>query len=215
MVEAAKLQSHNKLLESYGNLIDTYYDSKKFADAARVCKELLDLKTDDGKPRIVLRAYTEADGETDFFKDDAFDSAKRLRPSVHAYLCSGPGQARQVRPGSQAGRRPAQGTSHWLELQLKGRILHEAGRYEEAVKVYEEVLARSPRTRIWTPSNVTNYLEQLSLLAQRVLIDMNKIDEASDMLQKLIDGSPRNPSYYNDLGYIWANKNMPCPRRRS
>ena len=127
MVEAAKLQSHNKLLESYGSLIDAYYDSKKFADAARVCKELLDLKTDDGKPRIVLRAYTEA---------TAKPTSSRMMPSTRpngsaqraAYLCSGPGQARKY---DQALKlvddllKDKQTTGS--NLQLKGRILHEAG----------------------------------------------------------------------------------------
>src|SRR4051794_38920444 len=63
---AAKLQSPQKLLESYGGLIDVLYEAKKYPESAAVCRELLELKTDDGKPRIVVRAYTNRFGEYDF-----------------------------------------------------------------------------------------------------------------------------------------------------
>ena len=51
---AVKLQSPQKLTESYGGLIDLYYDAKKYAEAAKVCREVLELKTTDGKPRDVF-----------------------------------------------------------------------------------------------------------------------------------------------------------------
>lgn len=106
--KAAKLQSVRKLLQSYGGLIELYYENKQFGDSARVCRELLDLKTDDGKPRIVYRAIKTRNGGVDFVEDDAFDSAKRLRPTVYQTYVKAARQAGQVRTGAQDHRRPAQ-----------------------------------------------------------------------------------------------------------
>ena len=49
--QAVKLQSANKLLQAYGPLIDIYFDNTQYDQSARLCKELLELKTDDGEDR--------------------------------------------------------------------------------------------------------------------------------------------------------------------
>src|SRR5207248_2323022 len=40
---AAKEQSTRKLAQTYGTLIELYYDAKQYANCARVCREVLDL----------------------------------------------------------------------------------------------------------------------------------------------------------------------------
>ena len=54
MSQAVALKSSGKLRQSYGGFIDFLYENKQFAESAKVCRELLELKTDDGKPRIVV-----------------------------------------------------------------------------------------------------------------------------------------------------------------
>ncbi|HEX3314529.1 MAG TPA: hypothetical protein VHR72_06520, partial [Gemmataceae bacterium] len=81
--QALKLQSESQLLQSFGGLIDIYYDAKKYDDAARLCKEFIDLKTDDGKERTVLIAYTNRRGETEFYESDSFALKDRLVPIVY------------------------------------------------------------------------------------------------------------------------------------
>src|SRR5262249_54484317 len=83
---AAKDQSTRKLAQAYRALILVYYENKKYADCVRICNEALTLKTDDGKERVVLKAYTDDHGETEFNEYAAFDSAKALRPGVERYL---------------------------------------------------------------------------------------------------------------------------------
>ena len=43
-----------------------------------------------------------------------------------------------------------------------------------------------------------------------VLMEMRKVDEATKILEALLKKEPDNPTFNNDLGYIWAdnNKNM-------
>ena len=39
-------------------------------------------------------------------------------------------------------------------------------------------------------------------------IDANLVDKATDVLKGLLKEDPDNPSYNNDLGYIWADHDM-------
>ena len=78
--QAAKLQSYEKLRQSYVLLIGLYYDYKKYPDAARICRELLELNTNDGKDRLVIGTMKDRNDEIDFREPmDSFDAADRLR----------------------------------------------------------------------------------------------------------------------------------------
>src|SRR5262249_20609394 len=51
MRQAAQFQSLTKIYESYPGLIDLLYKNQKYEESQRVCRELLELKTGDGKKR--------------------------------------------------------------------------------------------------------------------------------------------------------------------
>jgi len=142
MDQAAKLQSVRKLAQSYGTLIDLYYDNKQYDDAARVCKELLDLKTDDGKARVVYQAFTDEKGETDFTEFTEFDSARRFRPMVQQTL---------VKTMTKQGKHDAalklvdtliNDQSDLSDRHLKVWVLREAGQGEKAVGVLEDLITK-------------------------------------------------------------------------
>jgi pentatricopeptide repeat protein len=205
MEQAAKLQSFRKILQSYGGLIDLYSDNKKYDDAARICRELLELKTDDGKPHIVLTAITTKLGEIDFIEDDSFDTAKRLRPGVHRLLIQALSKQGKYDDALKLIDRLVKEQDHWMERELKGRILFEAGKYEESVQVYEDVLGRIAKDKNLEPEEKEAYLERYNYLLSSLFVDMNKIDRATEVLQKLLAKKPDDPGYNNDLGYIWAD----------
>lgn len=208
MENAAKLQSPRKLLQAYGGLIDLYYDNKKFDDSARICQELLELKTDDGKPRIVLTAVTNRSGESDFIEDDAFDTAKRIRPGVHRLLIQAVTKQGKYDQALKLVNNLLKAQDHWLERQLKGWVLREAGKYDDAAKVYEDVIERVTKDTDLDPEEKEVYLERYRYTLSNVFVDMGKIDLASEQLQQLLAKKPDDPGYNNDLGYIWADNNM-------
>jgi tetratricopeptide (TPR) repeat protein len=211
MAEAARLQSPNKLLESYGGLIDALYENKKYSESSKVCKELLDLKTDDGKERTVLIAVTGRGGETEFIEDDGFDSAKRLRPGVQRlYIQSLAKQGKYDQAAKMADDLIRQ-NDHWLIRQLKGWVLHEAGKFEEAAKVYEDVIDRVAKDDDLAAKERDSYLERYRYALSGIFLDMGKIDRSSELLQKLLEMKPNSPSYNNDLGFIWADNDMKLP----
>src|SRR6266404_5187132 len=80
--QAAKLQSVSKLLQSFGGLSEIFFENKRYDDITRLCQELINLKTDDGKERTVLFAYTNKRGETEFYEDDSFHTTEPLLPYV-------------------------------------------------------------------------------------------------------------------------------------
>lgn len=208
MDQAAKLQSAQKLLQAYGGLIDLYYDNKKFTESARVCRELLELKTDDDKPRIVLRAYTTRFGETDFNEEEGFDTAKRLRGPVHRLLIQAVTKQGKFEQALTLIDSLIKAQDHWLERQLKGWVLREAGKFEEAAKVYEDVLARIGKDKDLEPEEKDRYLERNRYILSNVYVDLKQIDKASEYLQQLLEKKPDDPGYHNDLGYIWADHDM-------
>src|SRR5262249_24163612 len=85
--QSAKLQSVLKLSQSFGFLIEFYFENKKYDETAKLCQELINLKTDDGKDRIVLFATTNPrTGETDFYESDSFATNERLVPFAFRQL---------------------------------------------------------------------------------------------------------------------------------
>ena len=83
MEQAAKLQSTKKIIESYGGRIDLFSENKKYSESARVCQELLELKTDDGTPRIVMTHVPTRAGAIEYFPEEGgFDTTRILRPGI-------------------------------------------------------------------------------------------------------------------------------------
>lgn len=208
MKEGAKLQSSKKLLESYGGLIDAFYENKKFEDAARICKELIELKTDDGKPRIVMIAVATRFNEFDFIEDDSFDTAKRLRPAVHRLLIQAMSKQGKYDQALQLVEQMIKTNDHWMERQLKGWVLREAGKFEDAASIYEDIISRINKDTNLPAEDKEEYQERYRYTLSNIYVDMKKIDRASEQLLKLLELKPEEPGYNNDLGYIWADNDM-------
>lgn len=206
--QAVKLQSANKLLQAYGPLIDIYFDNKQYDQSARLCKELLELKTDDGKERVVLVPFSNRFGEIIFEEYDRFDTGRFLRPGVHRILIQAITKTGDFKQAIKLVDNLIKAQDHWMEKQLKGWVLREAGQDEEAAKVYEEVIAGVAKDKDLDPKEREQYLDRYNLTLSNLYVDMKKIDKATGILQELLKRKPDNPGLNNDLGYIWADHDM-------
>jgi len=208
MEKAAKLQSVNKVAQSYVRLIELYYADKKYADAARIARDLMDLKTDDAKDRVVLRAYTNEKGEYDTYEDKGFDTARRVKPVAQEYLVKALAkqgrhdQALKVLDGM------TKDESDWRDEHLKGWVLREAGQFDKAAVAYENVIRRVSKDPDLDDKERDDLAEQLNYELSNVFVESKKIDRAAEQLEKLIKQNPDKPGYYNDLGYILADHDM-------
>jgi tetratricopeptide (TPR) repeat protein len=211
MSQAAKLESVSRILQSYGGLIDLLYENKKFSASARVCRELLELKTGDGKQREVLVSVTGRFGEPEFVPDDAFDIGKRLRPAVHRLLIQAIAKQGKYEQALKLAENLVKAQPHWEQLQLKAWVLRESGRSEDAVKVYEDVLDQIRKDKELEPDEREAYVKRYQYILSNVYVDLNRIDKAAEMLKALLAKDPNDPGYNNDLGYIWADHDMNLP----
>jgi tetratricopeptide (TPR) repeat protein len=209
MEKAAKLQSVDKLRQSYTAMSDLYFDAKQFADSARICKELLELNTDDETKREVRRTVVDRFGEVDIGEpEEGFKTALRLRPYVYEnYVKS---VAKQGKHDQALGLVDIilKGKNDWIDLSLKGWVYRDAGKDEDAAKVYEDVLKQINRDPRFEPEEKDAFIAQFRYDLSGIYVDMKKIDRASEHLEYLIKKNPENPNFYNDLGYIWADNDM-------
>jgi tetratricopeptide (TPR) repeat protein len=181
--QALKLQSGQRLAQAFGGLIDLLYETKKFDECAKVCREVLDAQGGEELERfkvLVLRRMIQAlsrQGKT----DDALKLVNNLL---------------KVDP------------DNWLTLELKGWVLREAGKHDEAAKTYEDVLERISKDERLKKEEKEEFGNEIRYLLSGVYVDLNKIDKAAEHLKALLAKDPDNPSYNNDLGYIWADNDM-------
>jgi tetratricopeptide (TPR) repeat protein len=181
--QALKLESSQKVARAYNGLISLFYENKRFADSEKVCKEFLELPGDAEMSRFKFLAMrsmvlTQA-------KQGKIDEALKLVENL-------------IRLNPE----------NWLTRQLKGHVLREAGKYDEAVKIYEDVLDRINKDERLDKEQKDDFGGEIRYTLSGVYVDLNKIDKAADQLKTLISKDEKNPTYHNDLGFIWADHDM-------
>src|SRR5262249_32236305 len=96
----------------------------------------------------------------------------------------------------------------WQDHKLRAEVLHEASKFDEAVKAYEDVIDRIGKDKDLEPEEKEFWLERSHYTLSNVFLDMGKVNLAGEQLQQLLAKKPDHPGYNNDLGYIWADNNM-------
>jgi len=183
--QAVKLESGNKMVQSFGGLIDLYYDNKKYDKAVKLCKEFMDIGGNETvarlKPAVLERMIQSLARQGKY--DDAL---KRVDELVKI----------------------EEDDKGWWALQLKAWVLREAEKLSDAAKTYELVLDRLSGDKTLKNDQKAKYIERNRYVLSGVYVDLNKIDKAAEQLQTLLKEKPDDPTYNNDLGYIWADHDM-------
>jgi tetratricopeptide (TPR) repeat protein len=205
MDQGAKLQSLDRLAQSYGLLIEKYFLYKQYKDAARICKELLELNTDDGKEREVI-GLTDRNQLGD--PNDRFDPARGLRHGVFEYYVQAIAKLGKYDQALKLVDGAIKRTDDWRDLKLKGWVLKEAGKLEDAAAAYEDVIKRIPKDVRFKKESRNDFLTRTHYELSNVYIELKKIDRATEHLELLLKSNPDNPIFYNDLGYVWADNDM-------
>ncbi len=178
--EGKKLKSGSKIGQAYGGLIAVYYGSGKFDESEKLCREFLEMRGDETLRRmkpVVLRQMIQALAK----QGKVADANKLLDDLLKAQ------------------------PDNWLTLELRGWVQREAGQYAEAAKTYEDVLDRIQKDKDLEKDEKTAFASEVRYLLSGVYVDANDVGKAAGHLQELMKEEPDNPSYSNDLGYIWAD----------
>ena len=184
--ESFKLQSANKIIQIYDGLIDLFYENKKFDDAIKACREFLEIDNPDKDSPInrvkpfVMERMIQA-----LAKQGKFDEAIKLTDGLIEADTNG-----------------------WYFVRLKGEVYREADKFEDAAKSFEETLDRLKKVKDIDDDRRERFARSIRYALSGVYVDMNKVDKAAEQLQSLLKQSPDNPTFKNDLGFIWADHDM-------
>jgi tetratricopeptide (TPR) repeat protein len=210
--QAAKLQSTRLLVQSYGNLIDMLYENKMYAESEKVCRELLELKTDDGKEREVLEGDVDpATREIEYPLKEHFDPVKEVRPGVYRLMIQAIAKQGRYKQALKMADKLTKDRDRWVNRAVKGWVQREAGQFKEAAKTYEDVLSRLRKDKDVDPEDRDIYEDAYHYILSNIYLEENQLDKATEHLQALLTRHPDDPGYNNDLGYIWADHDIKLP----
>jgi tetratricopeptide (TPR) repeat protein len=181
--QALKLASSQKFVRGYTSLIDLLYLNKQFAEAEKACREFLEIRGDENiqtRKLLVLRRMVQTQA-----KQGKIDEAMRVVDNLI-----------KVQP------------ENWLTRELKGWVLREAGKYDEAAKTYEDVLDRITRDDRLDKDQKKDFGGDIRYTLSGVYIDLKKVEKAVEQLRTLVKQDEDNPTYNNDLGFILADNDM-------
>jgi tetratricopeptide (TPR) repeat protein len=189
--QAVKLESTNKIIQSYGSLIDLLFDQQRYKEAAHVCREILEMKAPTDRPRNVLLCVTNHLGEADFEEIEDFNSVALVRPAVHRILIQAVAKEGKFDEALKMVDHLIQSPTDWEARELKGEILREAHKYAEAAKVYQDILKGLRNDKELTPKVREELLDTTQRRLIQVLTKQNKYDEALKLADSLIK-SPKD-----------------------
>ncbi|MCS6850339.1 MAG: hypothetical protein NZ700_04125, partial [Gemmataceae bacterium] len=147
---AVKLQSGQKLGQSFGALIDLYFEQKKYDKTVQACREFLDIRgnetVDRLKPAVLERMIQS------LARQGKTDEALRIVDNLV--------KAEAEEDG-------------WWFLQLRGWVLREADRLDEAAKTYETVLEKMTKDNLLKQEQKEHFAERTRYLLSSVYVDLN------------------------------------------
>jgi len=93
----------------------------------------------------------------------------------------------------------------WYPLEVKAGVQREAGKYADAVKTYEEAIEAVEKSDEMKKEDKERLTRSLKYVLSGVYLDNDQFDKCTETLQELVKADPENATYYNDLGFLWAD----------
>jgi predicted Zn-dependent protease len=181
--QAVKLGSGEKIARAYLGLAQLFYENGKYDDAIKACQELLeqdDAVVGEFKPLVLRRLIliTARKGDT----DRALAMTDRLVKADPA--------------------------GYVFNLELKARVQRLAEQFDKAARTYQDLIERVQKDENIKEELRGEVVDELRYALSGVYVDLKQIDKAAAELKALLEKDPNNPTYNNDLGYIWADHDM-------
>jgi tetratricopeptide (TPR) repeat protein len=92
-----------------------------------------------------------------------------------------------------------------VNLEVKAEVLQEAGDMEGVAKVYENLVDRTGKDSKIAKEEKKELDHRFRYILSSVYVDIDQVTKATNELEYLLKADPDNPSYNNDLGYLWAD----------
>jgi tetratricopeptide (TPR) repeat protein len=183
--QSLQLLSERGVAQAYGGLIQMYYDNKKYGESEKACQEVLRIEGNEDEALERIRPLIMRRMILSIAKQGAVDRALAL---VERMIKADP--------------------ENWLALALKGQVQRESGKLEESAKTFLAVIEQVKTDKRIEKEDRQEYIDEYRYLLSGIYADMEQIDKAAEQLKELLAREPNNPTYNNDLGYIWADRNL-------
>jgi tetratricopeptide (TPR) repeat protein len=198
--QAKQLRSAKGLMAAYRGLVAAANAKKKYALTERLCGEATQNET-------ILTTLQNLAGEKD--KDPEVKELKifistMLKTQINAVALQGDAD----RAVKLIDRVLGDQSDGWLALDLKARAFRFAGKNEDALKAYEDEIQRLKEDNDLKKKEKDDLLDNVYYDQSGVYIELDQVDKAVEKLKDLVARHPDNPTYNNDLGYIWADHDM-------
>lgn len=181
---ATKIESGEKMVNAYDGLVDTYWAQRRYDDVVDVVEKFVELPN---PPEPVRQAQP--------FLLERLIQAKALQGKHDEALKAAEGLMQLDEGG-------------WYFVRLKGWVLREAGKYDAAIAAYQDVLDRLDAAKRLKADVRDRYKDEVEYLLSGIHVDNKDVPAAAKQLQGLIKKHPDNPTYKNDLGFIWADADL-------
>lgn len=197
--QAKQLRSAQGVRAAYAGLIASAYSNRNYAEAEKLCKEV-------SKNEIIVKAIRELsqiggeDSEKELKDIEVFIFGV-LEEQILAIAAQGDAD----RAVEMIDRLLKNQSDSWLALDLKARAFRAAGKYKEAAKAYEDEMERLKEDNDLKKKDKAKALDEIRYSLSGVYIELGNVDKATEQLKALLEKSPDNPTYNNDLGYVWAD----------
>jgi tetratricopeptide (TPR) repeat protein len=177
--QAKKLDNSQKMVNAYASLSDLFLENKKYAECEKISQELLEL-LGDRAPLMFCERVALA-----MVRQGHFDEASKFANGI----------IRKTK-------------GKWRAVGILGLVQREAGQSEEAAKTYEKILEDVKKEKGIKKDELKEYTHRYRYILSGVYMDLDNVDKAAEHLKALLADDPDNPTYNNDLGYIWADHDM-------
>jgi tetratricopeptide (TPR) repeat protein len=184
--DATKLGSAAKIAEVFEGMIDVYSGAKKYDEAIQACRDFLDLKVDD--PDSPVERY-----KPFILEKLVFALARKGKVDEALKILDGVIDENKGR---------------FYFVRAKADVLRIAERNADAADTYLEALEMLKKDKRLEDDQKKSFDRQMRYALSGVYVDLNQIDKAAEELQTLLKADPDNPTFLNDLGFIWADHDM-------
>jgi tetratricopeptide (TPR) repeat protein len=184
--DAFKVQSAAKIIQVYDGLIDLFYENKKYDEAIKACREFLEIDS-----------------------PDRTGAVNRVKPFVMERMIQSLAKKGKIEEALKLTEELIEADGDgWYFVRLKAEVQREAGKFEDAAKTYEDTLERIKKLKDIEEERRDRFARGVRYALSGVYVELNKIDKAAEQLQVLLKQNPDNPTFMNDLGFVWADHDM-------
>jgi tetratricopeptide (TPR) repeat protein len=191
--QAKDLQSVSKAVQWYVGASGLMIEMKKYKKCEDMCREFFSLAEE-------LELQAKKNGEK---VDEAVTKAQG--PMIRRLVMSLAKQGDFDKANGIIDKLIEGNPDNYSLADLKGFVLREDGKYDEAIKLYENLMDKIKGDKELTREEKRELTNDMRYMLSNVYIENKNVDKAAEQLKELLKSEPDNPTYNNDLGFIWAD----------